>query len=602
MNKWIMAGLFAAGLTGIIPVSAKAETVDEIALVVDQESMTRGEITESIEAYFAARNEKSPSPGSREYLEAKKQVEDNFIQEVVLAEEADREKIEVSDSDVDGQVNQEIEGMKRNFPTDEDFQEGLKREGITLDDLKQDTRDRMTRRIKAGRVLHTKQAELPSTAVVTDEQVADYYQKHPKDYEQAKFSIILFNADAKTSAEKRASAEKQAQAVLAELKKGGDFAAAARKYSEDAGTRDNGGEVGTVYRSDLDPDLAKGIFAMTVHSLGLVHGAEGFYVVKLEFKGTAEYSSVASSIKTHLEQTGRSDALQQWIDQLKANAYIMEDGKVVVFKAKPASTVSAPLTTAASNVPAGSSSPATAASEAATDEDSDLPPMVVYPTLPDTDSWTLTAKFNGINYNTQDLSDYYGSSSNANQNFPFGFGLNFGADLALDPTIQVGVEAEFLRKTVETVLNANNSGDTELWNSAVLGPALHAKLLIPLDEGTNFDLSLSGGYYFLAGASVSVSGPVSENMNASASSFGAVAAADFEFFVDSSKNTSLDLGLAYRFLKFSPLNTSLTYSSNNNATPLANSPLQNADGSNAAIDYSGIEVGVGLRFYLGKGE
>lgn len=595
MNKWIVAGLLTLGMTFFMPLSGRAETVDEIAMVVDQESMTRGEMEESIDAFFAVRNGKTPAPDTPEYLDAKKQVEDNFIQEVVLAEEADREKVEVSDSDVEGQVNQEIQSMKRNFATDEEFQEGLRKEGITLDDLKQDTRDRMLRRIKAGRVLHAKQEELPSTAIVTDQQVRDYYQKHPQDYEQAKFSIILFSADAKASAAKRAEALKQAQGVLADLKKGANFAAEAKKYSEDAGTRDNGGEVGSVYRSDLDPELAKGIFGMGVKGLGIVTGAEGYYVVRLESKGTAEFASVAPGIKDHLQKTGQSDAMGQWIDQLKAKAYIMEDGKVVVFKAKPMTTATTPISAASSSPAATSSSPATAASEASTEEDSDLPPLQEYPTLPDADSWTLTAKFNGINYGTQDLSNFYGSGVNTNQNFPFGFGLNFAADLALDPTFQIGVEAEFLRKTEETV---SQSGDTELWNSAVLGPALHAKLLIPLDEGTNFDLSLSGGYYFLVGAGVTVSGPVTENMDASSSSFGGVAAADFEFFLDSSKNTSLDMGLAYRYLQFSNLTTTVP---TGGPYPYA-SPLLNADGTNAVIDYSGIEIGLGLRFYLGKGD
>jgi parvulin-like peptidyl-prolyl isomerase len=597
MSKWIGLGLLALGVMGFFRFPAAAETVDEIALVVDQESMTRGEVEESIDALFALKNEKTPPPGSPEYLEAKKQVADNFIQEVVLAEEADREKVEVSDTDVEGQVNREIDGMKHNFPTDEDFQEGLRKEGITLDDLKQETHDRMLRRIKAGRVLHAKQEELPSGAVVTDEQVAAYYHQHPQDYEQAKFSIILFNADSKTSAEKSAGAEKQAKAVLAEIKKGADFFAEAKKYSEDAGTRDNGGEVGTVYRSDLDPELAKGIFALPAKGLGIVHGAEGYYVVKVEYKGTAEYSAVAAGIKDHLQKTGQSDALQEWIDQLKAKAYIMEDGKVVVFKAKPLAPAPAPRTVA-SSIPASNktSVPVEEASAATTEEDSDLPPLEVYPTLPDPDSWTLTGKFSGINYGTQDLANYYGSSANTNQSFPFGFALDFAADLALDQTLQVGIEAEYLRKTVETVNNVNGSNDIELWNSGVLGPALQVKLLIPLDEGTNFDLSLAGGYYFLVGAGVTISGTSPSNMTTSASSFGGVGGVDLEFFLDSSKNTSLDLGLAYRLLSFSDLTPTITAGNPNDA-----SPLPNADGSKAVIDYSGIEMGVGLRFYVGKG-
>jgi hypothetical protein len=343
--------------------------------------------------------------------------------------------------------------------------------------------------------------------------------------------------------------------------------------------------------------LAKGIFALPAKGLGIVHGAEGYYVVKVEYKGTAEYSAVAAGIKDHLQKTGQSDALQEWIDQLKAKAYIMEDGKVVVFKAKPLAPAPAPRTVA-SSIPASNktSVPVEEASAATTEEDSDLPPLEVYPTLPDPDSWTLTGKFSGINYGTQDLANYYGSSANTNQSFPFGFALDFAADLALDQTLQVGIEAEYLRKTVETVNNVNGSNDIELWNSGVLGPALQVKLLIPLDEGTNFDLSLAGGYYFLVGAGVTISGTSPSNMTTSASSFGGVGGVDLEFFLDSSKNTSLDLGLAYRLLSFSDLTPTITAGNPNDA-----SPLPNADGSKAVIDYSGIEMGVGLRFYVGKG-
>jgi hypothetical protein len=40
----------------------------------------------------------------------------------------------------------------------------------------------------------------------------------------------------------------------------------------------------------------------------------------------------------------------------------------------------------------------------------------------------------------------------------------------------------------------------------------------------------------------------------------------------------------------------------NNEGPIANfpSPLTNADGSQAYIDFSGLRVGIGLRFYLDK--
>ncbi|HJT24221.1 MAG TPA: peptidylprolyl isomerase, partial [bacterium] len=354
-NKWIwvLAILAALAVSGPGWADTGAKTVDEIILVVDQDAMTKGEMDESIADMFAAQGLKIPPPGSTDYEQAKKDVLESFIREVLLAEEADREKIEVSDGEVDHQVDAELENMKKRFASDSEFQEGLKKEGISEDDLRQYIHDQLLRRLKAGRALQMKQHDLPGSVFVTDDEVQKYFQSHPKDYEQVKFSIILFHIPPKSKPAFVAEVEKQAKELLATLKAGGDFAAAAKKYSEDASSAQNGGDVGTHYRVDLDPQLAAGVFAIPNKGLGLVKAADGIYVVKVDKKGTADYGAVAPDIKSHLTKQKQDSALGQFIDGLKKNAYIVEDGKVVAFKetaegegTKPGAAPGAPATEA----------------------------------------------------------------------------------------------------------------------------------------------------------------------------------------------------------------------------------------------------------------
>ncbi len=593
------------------------KTVDEIALVVDQDAMTKGEMEESISDIFAAQGLKMPAAGSPDYEKARKDVVEGFIREVLLAEEADREKIEVSDGEVDHQVDQELENMKKRFSGDAEFEEGLKKEGINEDDLRQYVHDQLLRRIKAQRVLQMKQHDLPGSVFVTDDEVKKYFQLHPKDYEQVKFSIILFHIPPKPKPGYEAEVEKQAKGILGNLKAGADFAATAKKYSEDASSAQNGGDVGTHYRVDLDPQLADGVFKIPSGELGLVKTTDGVYIAKVERKGTADYDSVAPDIKAHLLKQKQDSALNLFLDGLKKDAYIVEDGKVVTFKETPqedqtaqtGQAANAPSTETASPAPApptaGTETASSGAATTGTSSPSSAeapPPGEIYPTLPDGGGFTLEIGASGFSYGTQDLSNYYGPGINVGQNFPFGAGAHLGLDFALDPTLQLGVKVEALRKFTETVnfspLNQNTY--SEEWTSGAGGGALEAKLLIPLDESTNFIVHASGGYYFLLGASVTVAGSsVTENADFSGSNFGGDAGGSIEFFLDDSKTSALDLDAGYRFLQFRPITSNLIL---NNNGPIANfsTPLANNDGSQSMIDLSGIELGIGFRFYLDK--
>jgi len=584
-----------------LPVSAAPavrKTLDEIAVVVDQDAMTRGELEESLQAYFYSLygpKAKMPPPSSLDYQAAKKQVVDSFIQEVLLAEEADRQKIEISDGEIDHEVNNEVETMKKGFATEQDFDDGLRKENITLDDLRQEIHDKFLRRLKANRVLRMKQQELPGATNVSDGEIRAYFDKHPKDYEQVKFSIILFRIAPKARPALAKEVESQAQNVLRELQGGADFAVYAKKYSEDAGSADKGGAVGTMYRSQLEPQLAKGIFAIPAKGMGIVKVPEGVYIVKVDYKGKADYASVAPEIKDHLLKERQSSGLKDWVDSLKKKATISIDGKVQTFVESP-EPVTAEGEEASAAPSKGEATPGAASTTGPSTVTYTDQKGEEYPSLPQGGSLAVAFGGEGFSYGTQDLASIYGSVSGTNQGFPFGFGVNGEIDFAVDPTLEIGVLVEALQKISETIFDT--VGTKYEWNASTLAPSLSAKFLIPLDESTNFFLQAAGGYHFLTGANEKISGSaVTETIEMSGANFGGKAGVGIEFMLDDHHNSAIDLGADYRYLKFTPLTTKVDANTGGGVPP---SPLPNLDGSPAMLDFSGIDVFINVRFYLGK--
>ena len=100
---------------------------------------------------------------------------------------------------------------------------------------------------------------LRARAAVTDRDLEAYYQEHKdefKEQEQVCASHILVKVKAGPEAKEGhpdPEARSLAQALLAKVKAGGDFAEAAKKGSEDKGSAERGGDLGCFPRGAMVP-------------------------------------------------------------------------------------------------------------------------------------------------------------------------------------------------------------------------------------------------------------------------------------------------------------------------------------------------------------
>ena len=162
---------------------------------------------------------------------------------------------------------------------------------------------------------------------VSDADVQAYYTAHQAQYkteEQVKTRHILISSKAGADAQSDSAAKAKAQDVLKQVQAGGNFAELAKKYSEDPGSKDKGGELPLIPTSGLDQAYAKAAMALNPgQTSGLVKSQFGYHIIQTEQKqqaGVKPLSEEKASIVQVLEQQKKGAAEQQFAAQLASDA------------------------------------------------------------------------------------------------------------------------------------------------------------------------------------------------------------------------------------------------------------------------------------------
>jgi len=216
----------------------------------------------------------------------KTQFEDSLRRSLVLDKlrAALTDWMAVSDGDVQREYKQRNEKVKLQVVA---LTEAKFRSGVTVTDAdvashfeahKAEYRIGEQRKIKYL-LLDRDQARLKITVPPSD--IQRYYNDNIQQYqtpEQVKASHILL----KTEGKDEATVRKQAEEVLKEVKSGGDFAALAKKYSEDEGSKATGGDLDYFGRGRMVPEFENVAFTLPPGQVSdLVKSQFGFHIIKV---------------------------------------------------------------------------------------------------------------------------------------------------------------------------------------------------------------------------------------------------------------------------------------------------------------------------------
>ena len=201
-----------------------------------------------------------------------KQTLDMLIMEKVIEMEAKKQNIQVTEQDVD----KEIDKMAEQYGGREAFERIIGMYGYNMDGMKEDI----------GMSLKIKEIMRPSITI-TEEEMKEYFEENKETFaveEQIKVSHILTET------------EEAAAEVKEKLDAGEDFAELAKEYSTDESNKDFGGDLGIVKRGEMVSEFEEAAFSMEAGSISEpVKTQFGYHIIKVDDKKEAQEANFEQS-------------------------------------------------------------------------------------------------------------------------------------------------------------------------------------------------------------------------------------------------------------------------------------------------------------------
>jgi peptidyl-prolyl cis-trans isomerase D len=247
-----------------------------------EENLRRGLMIDKLRAALTDWMAVSDGDVEREFRQRNERVR---LQVVALTAEAFRDKVTVDDPDVASYFEQ----RKESYRVGE---------------------QRKVRMLLLDREEAAKRVVIPAT------EIQRFYNNNINLYqtpEQVRASHILLNVAGKDEEAVR----KQAETVLQQVKAGGDFAALAKKFSEDPGSRDQGGDLDYFSRGRMVPEFENAVFALQPGEVSdLIRTQFGFHIIQLVDKRPA-VTRTLEEVRPQIEEQLRA---QRAGEQLAARA------------------------------------------------------------------------------------------------------------------------------------------------------------------------------------------------------------------------------------------------------------------------------------------
>ena len=220
---------------------------------------------------------KAPPPLDSKQGEAlKEQVMQFLVSAEWIFGEAKERGLSVTEEEVRRQFAQT---KKQSFPNEKAYQRFLRTSGQTVEDLQFRVRlDVLSNKIREDITKGTEN--------VTEGDVEDYYNENAQQFSQPErrdLEVILTKSEAQANEAKQAVAD-------------GEWAAAAKKYSKDPASKDQGGKLLGVTKGQQDPAFDAAIFqAVKGRIAGPVKTGAGYYVFRVTKVTPATKQSLKSS-------------------------------------------------------------------------------------------------------------------------------------------------------------------------------------------------------------------------------------------------------------------------------------------------------------------
>ncbi len=273
--------------------------------------ITTGEVFQDMATNFGNRVSQLKSLGVDRLKGIIQQNVDGLVTKKLLTNAAEKANIAVSDAEVDSvlQIQYDRAGGEDKFIS------FITKNGFNIDFVKND--------IKSNLIIQKNlDKQLANEITVPDEDIKKAYNED----KTATVQHILLNTRGKSDAEKQ-EIHKKMEGILARARKGEDFGKLAKEYSDDPGSKKNGGLYEDFPKGRMVKPFEDAAFSVAPGKISdIVETQYGYHIIKVinRKKETKPFDEVKDQIKANLERTKRNEAYQNYLSKLKTEANYSE--------------------------------------------------------------------------------------------------------------------------------------------------------------------------------------------------------------------------------------------------------------------------------------
>jgi foldase protein PrsA len=242
-----------------------------------------------------------PKVGSPEYQTLQSQAIKYLVQRDEFAQKADELGIKITDKDFQARLKQVK--LQCCGGSEKKYRAELAQQGVSDQEVQREVRDQLISEAIFKKVT--------SSAKVSDQDITAYYASHLSQYTQPE-SRDVRHILVKTKS--------LADSLYSQVKGGADFAALAKKYSQDPGSKNAGGKL-AISKGQTVPPFDKVAFSLKTNQIAKpVHTQYGWHVIQalspIKPSKKTPLSQVKAAIKQQLLQQKKNDAMQKWLTGL----------------------------------------------------------------------------------------------------------------------------------------------------------------------------------------------------------------------------------------------------------------------------------------------
>jgi peptidyl-prolyl cis-trans isomerase SurA len=301
-----------------IAAAQDSQVVDRIVAVVNDDIILLSELNRVFDPYAEnIRRRGLPIEEERAMLfKVREEILSHLIDRKLTDQESKRLGITVSDKEIDSAIERIKEA---NFYTDESMREALEKEGMTMEEY----REQMEEQILRSKLVNF---EVRSKIIITKEDIASYYESHKDVYQGKKkyhFRNILMKAPAED--DKKIEVKEKMEIILARLKAGEPFEKLAEKYSE-LPSAAKGGDLGVFEYDVLSPQLKEAIKGLNTGDVTPVLdtdlGYQIFFIQEIVEPESKSLEEALPEIEENLYKEIVDSKFKSWLEDLRKRSHI----------------------------------------------------------------------------------------------------------------------------------------------------------------------------------------------------------------------------------------------------------------------------------------